>query len=101
MTLRGLVHLEGRRQRIQRELDGQPSTTRVTSGPWLLPDTRLTWFQHGITLSAYSATLSVKSKSGASQKVGFEYSTGTARSIYYLCGNNDYPAYALRIHAGH
>ncbi len=37
MTSGGLVRIERRLQRRQRELEGQSSTTRVTSGQWLLP----------------------------------------------------------------
>ena len=68
---------------------------------WSRYNNNLTWFQHSVSLSAYVGKFDVKSKSGASTKVGFEYATGTGRSLYYLCGNNDKPAFALRILAGH
>jgi hypothetical protein len=45
-------------------------------------------------------TASVSSWSGASDKVGFEYWGGTQRSTYWLCGNDDFPAYSARIFAG-
>lgn len=43
---------------------------------------------------------SMTAKSGASDMVGIEYKAGTARSVYWICGNTDFPAYSLRIFAG-
>jgi hypothetical protein len=45
-------------------------------------------------------TVNMTSKSGASDKVQLSYATGTARNTYFICGNNEYPSFSLRVFAG-
>jgi hypothetical protein len=90
--------------------DGKCTTTynanKLTlQGPekaeWKRFKNSVTSFQHNISLSAYVATLAVRGKSGLSARVGWEYTTYGARSTYHLCGNDEKPAFASRVFAGH
>jgi hypothetical protein len=60
------------------------SSNRLTTFGWTLSGVGVGW----------------RSTSGSSTKVTFDYTAGTARASYYICGNDDYPAYAHRIFAG-
>lgn len=88
-------------------LDGKCRTTynnyKMSMGKgdyWYRWNQAYTAFGWNLSVSA-GVTASMTARSGASTKVGHEYWSGTARSVYYLCGNTDYPAYARRILAGH
>ena len=87
--------------------DGQCTTTYRANraafsrnAEWSRWNEELTSYQWNLQVAA-GLTVATRARSGASSRVGYEYTTGSARNIYYLCGNDEKPAFSLRIFAGH
>jgi hypothetical protein len=87
--------------------DGQCLTTWYSNrgqqdagSTFVRTDETLTSFGYTIGVPIGIGSISMTSKSGASVKVGFDYSFGNNLSVYWLCGNTDKPAFSLRIFAG-
>ena len=87
--------------------DGQCTTTYRANraalsrnAEWSRWSEELTAYQWNLHVAA-GLTVAMRARSGASSRVGYEYTTGSARSIYYLCGNDEKPAFSRRIFAGH
>jgi hypothetical protein len=58
-------------------------------------------FAWSLNVPFYAGTyVNMRSYSGASNKVGHEYTAGFARPTHWICGDNDFPAYSWKILAG-